>query len=169
MATPRIAAALLLRSSRYSIPYAGRSRRIVAESLPRLLNPPTSFFRSYSTENPSKIYNFHEIKVFSDYPSKDRTLIDVREPHELHQTGTIPTSINIPISTEPDAFHITNEEFVDKFGVERPSKNTEVVIYCRSGVRSRAAAELARRAGWERVSEYSGSWLDWEKNGGVTK
>jgi len=36
-------------------------------------------------------------------------------------------------------------------------------------VRSRAAAELARQGGWKRVSEYSGSWLDWEKNGGKTE
>jgi hypothetical protein len=33
-------------------------------------------------------------------------------------------------------------------------------------VRSRAAAGLARAAGWEKVGDYSGSWLDWEKNKG---
>jgi rhodanese-related sulfurtransferase len=43
------------------------------------------------------------------------------------------------------------------------------VFYCKAGVRSRAAAELARQAGWEKVGEYPGSWLDWEKNGGPTK
>ncbi len=51
-------------------------------------------------------------------------------------------------------------------GFERPGKEKEVVFYCRAGVRSRAAAELARQAGWEKVGEYSGSWLDWEKRGG---
>ncbi len=40
------------------------------------------------------------------------------------------------------------------------------MFYCRAGVRSRAAAGLAKQAGWENVSEYAGSWLDWEKNGG---
>jgi len=34
-------------------------------------------------------------------------------------------------------------------------------------VRSRAAAALARQAGWERIGEYKGSWMDWEKNRGI--
>jgi rhodanese-related sulfurtransferase len=41
-----------------------------------------------------------------------------------------------------------------------------VVFYCKAGVRCRTAAEFARQGGWENVSEYPGSWLDWEKNGG---
>lgn len=44
--------------------------------------------------------------------------------------------------------------------------DTEVVFYCKSGVRSRAAAELARQAGFEQVGEYPGSWMDWVKKGG---
>lgn len=36
-------------------------------------------------------------------------------------------------------------------------------------MRSRAAAELARQAGWNKVSEYPGSWLDWTKNEGATE
>ena len=40
------------------------------------------------------------------------------------------------------------------------------MVYCKAGVRSRAAAELARQQGWVNVIEYEGSWLDWEKNGG---
>ena len=74
--------------------------------------------------------------------------------------------MNIPITSKPDSFHITAEEFEDRFGFERPAKDQEVVFYCKAGVRSRAAAELAKQAGWNSVAEYSGSWLDWEKNGG---
>lgn len=37
---------------------------------------------------------YEEIKDFPNHPEK--TLIDVREPDELKQTGVIPTSINIP-------------------------------------------------------------------------
>lgn len=93
-------------------------------------------------------------------------LIDTREPGELETTGTIPGSINIPITSKPDSFYISAEEFEDRFGFERPGKEQEVVFYCKAGVRSRAAAELAKQAGWEKVGEYAGSWLDWEKNGG---
>ncbi len=37
------------------------------------------------------------------------------------------------------------------------------MFYCKAGVRSRAAAELAKHAGWEKVGEYPGSWMEWEK------
>lgn len=37
---------------------------------------------------------YDEIKDLPNHPEK--TLIDVREPDELKQTGVIPTSINIP-------------------------------------------------------------------------
>jgi len=43
----------------------------------------------------------------------------------------------------------------------------EVVFYCRSGVRSKAAAGLAAQAGYEGVGEYRGSWVEWvEREGG---
>lgn len=41
-----------------------------------------------------------------------------------------------------------------------------MVFYCKAGVRSRAAAEMARMAGWEKVGEYSGSWDEWVAKGG---
>jgi rhodanese-related sulfurtransferase len=107
------------------------------------------------------------MKAFSEKPDPNRILIDTREPAELQTTGTIPSSLNIPVTSQPDAFFITAEEFEDRFGFERPGKEQEVVFYCRSGVRSRAAAELARQAGWKEVGEYPGSWMDWEGNGGV--
>lgn len=41
-----------------------------------------------------KIATYDEIKDLPNHPEK--LLIDVREPHELENTGRIPTSINIP-------------------------------------------------------------------------
>lgn len=108
-----------------------------------------------------------QVKALSEQRDPERILIDTREPAELQATGTIPGALNIPVTTQPDAFFITAEEFEDRFGFERPAKEQEVVFYCRSGVRSRAAAELARQAGWGKIAEYQGSWLDWEKNGGA--
>ncbi|KAK3324244.1 Rhodanese-like domain-containing protein, partial [Cercophora scortea] len=91
---------------------------------------------------------------------------DTREPGELQDTGRIPGAINIPIKTAPDSFHISADEFEDRFGYPRPAPDAEVIFYCRSGVRSRAAAGLARDAGWTNVGEYPGSWLDWAAKGG---
>jgi rhodanese-related sulfurtransferase len=93
-------------------------------------------------------------------------LLDVREPHELQESGRIPGALNIPVSSAPDSFHISADEFEDRYGYPRPPPDAEVVFYCRAGVRSRAAAGLARDAGWTKVGEYPGSWLDWFVRGG---
>ncbi|KAK4035364.1 Rhodanese-like domain-containing protein [Parachaetomium inaequale] len=128
--------------------------------------------RPYSTDaeaKPSKIWDFEAVQKLTTTPNPAITIIDVREPHELTQSGRIPGALNIPLQSAPDSFHITPEEFEDRFGFPRPARDAEVVFYCRAGVRSRAAAGLARDAGWERVGEYPGSWLDWEGRGGEIK
>lgn len=64
---------------------------------------------------------------------------------------------------------VSATEAADKEGGEQDV--TEVVFYCKAGVRSRAAARLAR--GWEgegvRVGEYKGSWVEWVGRGGVVE
>ncbi|KAK4181880.1 Rhodanese-like domain-containing protein [Triangularia setosa] len=126
--------------------------------------------RSYSADPPqdhsSKIYDFSSLQELVSNPSPKVTIIDSREPGELQQTGHIPHAINIPVTTSPDSFFITEEEFEDRFGFPRPAKDQELVFYCKAGVRSRAAAQLAKQAGWEKVGEYPGSWLDWFEKGG---
>jgi rhodanese-related sulfurtransferase len=93
----------------------------------------------------------------------------VREPSELSSTGRIPGSLNIPITSSPDSLHLTPQEFEDRFGFPQPPKDSEVVFYCKAGVRSRAAAGLARDAGWENVGEYPGSWIEWTGKGGAVE
>ena len=61
---------------------------------------------------------------------------------------------------------ISEEDFEDRFGFDKPSMAKEVVFYCKAGVRSSAAAKLANQSGYKRVGEYRGSWLDWMAKGG---
>ncbi|EME86011.1 uncharacterized protein MYCFIDRAFT_124787, partial [Pseudocercospora fijiensis CIRAD86] len=114
----------------------------------------------------SKVYDFSTVKDMSEKPSADRILIDVREPAE-YEAGYIPTAINLPIKSQPDALFLPEEEFEDRFGFEKPATDKEVIFYCKSGVRSSAAAQLAQQHGYTNVAEYRGSWLDWTKNGGT--
>ncbi|KAI1192210.1 Rhodanese-like domain-containing protein [Nemania serpens] len=149
--------------------------------------------RSTTSATGSKIWTFEEIQSLTTPPETETdldpettpepeketqppqpqtpkpTLIDVREPEELSQTGRIPGSLNVPITSSPDSFHLSSEEFEDRFGFARPERDDEVVFYCRSGVRSRAAAGLAREAGWTRVGEYPGSWTEWAAKGGAVE
>lgn len=103
-----------------------------------------------------------EIKSISLNPSPRRILIDVREPGEFH-SGAIPTAVNLPIASAPEALSLLAEEFEDRFGFAKPETDKEVVFYCKAGVRSSAAAQLALQNGYRKVGEYRGSWLDWEK------
>lgn len=90
---------------------------------------------------------------------------DVREPAE-YEAGYIPGAVNIPVKSQPDAIFLSPEAFEDRFGFSKPSEEKELIFYCRAGVRSSAAAQLAQQQGYKHISEYRGSWLDWEKNGG---
>lgn len=42
----------------------------------------------------------------------------------------------------------------------------EVIFYCKAGVRSRAAARMAREWAGVSVGDMKGGWMEWEGNGG---
>ena len=74
-------------------------------------------------------------------------IVDVREPAEVLQ-GSIPSSVNLPLSVLADALHLGREPFRQKFGFEKPRLDQELVFYCRSGVRSTTACDVAKRNGY---------------------
>ncbi|KAF7547784.1 hypothetical protein G7Z17_g7481 [Cylindrodendrum hubeiense] len=118
----------------------------------------------------SRLWKFDELKtqVEENQGNKENNIVivDVREPVELFETGKIPGAINIPITTAVQSFHISKSDFEELYGYERPEKDVELLFYCKAGVRARAAAALAKNAGWKNVGEYPGSWLDWEAQKG---
>ena len=148
------------------------SSSLRARSSPALRRPlvPTRRWSHSQAPAQTRIWEFKDVqKLVQDSRSgstRNTVIVDAREPGELQSTGRIPTAVNIPITSQPDSFHITDDEFADRFDFPRPPRDAELVFYCKAGVRSRAAAQLARDAGWNNVGEYSGSWLDWDKNGG---
>ncbi|PBP26045.1 rhodanese domain containing protein [Diplocarpon rosae] len=169
MSSIRVATSISLRTTRPTIPRASRIFRISPNPSVR---PAASIahrphWRFYSQSAPSKAYAFEDVKALVEKPDPNRILIDTREPAEVHASGTIPGSLNIPVSSKPDSFFMSAEEFEDRFGFERPRKDQELVFFCKAGVRSKAAAAFAWQAGWINVAEYPGSWLDWDKNGGA--
>jgi rhodanese-related sulfurtransferase len=102
-------------------------------------------------------------------PSPSRIIVDVREPSELQEMGTIPGAINIPILHNPDSFSITDAEFRERHGIERPGKDKELIFFCMAGVRSHAATGAARDRGWTKAADYPGSWNQWTWLGGTVE
>ena len=125
----------------------------------------------------------------------------------------------MPLTSNPDAFHLSDGDFFDRFGFGKPhaySGSTptatsespysaeakgreaggglgaedgvegagadgegggggedgggtgveEVVFYCKAGVRSRAAARMAREWVGVKAGDMKGGWIEWEGRGG---
>ena len=76
-------------------------------------------------------------------------ILDVRRPDEYVE-GHIPEAINVP-----------NEEIGSVEIAELPSKSQLILVYCRSGRRSKEASEKLVKLGYTNVVEFGGI-LDWK-------
>ena len=76
-------------------------------------------------------------------------ILDVRRPDE-YAAGHIPNAINVP-----------NESIGTDEIPELPNKDQLIMVYCRSGRRSKEAAEKLVKLGYTNVVEFGGI-LDWD-------
>ncbi|WP_239614974.1 rhodanese-like domain-containing protein [Cohnella mopanensis] len=76
-------------------------------------------------------------------------LIDVREVAEF-RSGHLPRAINIPLS-----------QLQNRIGEVANVKDREVLLYCRSGMRSKRAAAILRGHGLERLGHLQGGIMSW--------
>ena len=100
---------------------------------------------------PSASDAYHKITPQAGYEMMKKepvTLIDVREPAE-YQQGHIPGARLIPLGT-------IDETIKDKL----PDKKKPLIVYCRSGVRSKKAAMKLVELGYADVRDMGGI-LDW--------
>lgn len=79
----------------------------------------------------------------------DFMLIDVREPHEF-EIVRIPDSILIPLSL-----------FLDGSALENLPRDRQIILHCRSGVRSATALEILKTAGFSDSTHVEGGVLAW--------
>ncbi len=93
----------------------------------------------------------------------DALLVDVREPVELKEIGSVPGAINVPLGEVESAFAPTNSrEFEAKYTHPQPQKSDAVMVFCMIGKRSAAAKEILEKAhGYQNVANYVGSFQEW--------
>ena len=82
------------------------------------------------------------IKMMKD--EKDYIILDVRRPDEFAE-GHIPGAINVP-----------NEEIGTAEIAELPDKSQLILVYCRSGRRSKEASEKLVKLGYTNIVEFGG-------------
>ena len=79
----------------------------------------------------------------------DYIILDVRRPDEF-AAGHIPNAINVP-----------NESIGTAEISELPDKDQLIMVYCRSGRRSKEASEKLVKLGYTNIVEFGGI-LDWK-------
>ena len=82
------------------------------------------------------------VKMMRD--EKDYIILDVRRPDE-YAKGHIPGAINVP-----------NEEIGTAEIAELPDKSQLILVYCRSGRRSKEASEKLVKLGYTSIVEFGG-------------
>ena len=82
------------------------------------------------------------VKMMRD--EKDYIILDVRRPDEFAE-GHIPGAINVP-----------NEEIGSAEIAELPDKSQLILVYCRSGRRSKEASEKLVMLGYTNIVEFGG-------------
>lgn len=77
-------------------------------------------------------------------------LVDLRTPGEIQRTGRIESAKII---------NYADQNFSQQ--IERLDKNKPVILYCASGSRSGMAVAQFKKAGFQKVFDYSGGMMDW--------
>lgn len=82
--------------------------------------------------------------------------VDVRSEPEF-EAGHIPGSLNVPLMHRADSGMVANPEFLDV--VQQVfSKTDRLLLSCRSGARSRRAAEMLVQAGYTQLADLVTGW-----------
>ena len=83
---------------------------------------------------------------------KQVVLLDVRTVEEFEEAH-IPNAINIP-----------HKELEARLAELSGAKNTQVVIYCRSGRRAEVARQVLVKSGFNQLDHLSGDFNEWSSN-----
>ena len=98
-------------------------------------------------DRPSQI-TVVELKEKMD-KGEDFLLIDVREPHEF-EIVRIPGSVLIPLS-----------QFIDGSAIAALPRDKQIIMHCRSGVRSATSLGIIKSAGFRDATHVEGGVLAW--------
>jgi rhodanese-related sulfurtransferase len=90
-------------------------------------------------------------------------VIDVRGVAEVATTGQLsPSTWTLPLPEITEGcFLLSEEQFQEKYGFEKPAMDETLVFSCAAGIRARKAAEQALGVGYTKVVVYGGGANEW--------
>ncbi|PRX57179.1 rhodanese-like domain-containing protein [Flagellimonas meridianipacifica] len=112
-----------------------------------------TFCLSCNSGSEKKVRQIELEHIVDNVLGKDVQFVDVRTPKE-YKDGHIDDAVNFNIKDRL--------AFLEQ--IESLSKEKPVYLYCKSGVRSKKAAELLKKEGFSIVFDYSGGYDDWKEN-----
>jgi len=90
----------------------------------------------------NEVLSSDQLQEIIDQQDPNTFLVDVRTPEE-YASGAIPTAVNIPVDVIRD-----NPPTQDR--------SARIIVYCRSGNRSRAAKSALEALGFKNVNDFGG-------------
>ena len=124
--------------------------------------------KSEKASSPDEMSEHHDDVVASHeiYPGvvaekikadEDIILLDVRTPEE-HEVVHLENSLLLPVQE-------LSQETLNKIGLGQDKKDQEIIIYCRSGARSKTAYDIMSSLGYTNIKSVAGGMIHWEEDG----
>ena len=76
--------------------------------------------------------------------------------------------IHVPLSQIAEKAH-NESDFTNLLPTSLRNKSQQIIVMCRSGVRSSRVANIMGQFGWEKVANLTGGILDYEKEIGLNR
>lgn len=107
-----------------------------------------------NTAHPYEIYPGDVVKKIQN--NEPIVLLDVRTPEEYEEIH-LKNAILLPVQE-------LSQESLARIGLGEDAKNKEIIIYCRSGARSKTAYDIMKSLGYTNIKSVSGGMIHWEED-----
>ena len=132
--------------------------------------PPTKYTAQF---DPSKVATLEDVK--KSLGKKEVVLVDTRAPKEftgetpgrdVGRGGHLPGAVNldwVTHSTTKDGFKVykSADELLSMYEKAKVTKDKEVIVYCRTGLRCTNNYFVLKLLGYPKVRSYDGSMIEW--------
>ena len=106
------------------------------------------------TVAPYEIYPTDVVKKIEN--GEPIVLLDVRTPEEYEEIH-LKNALLLPVQE-------LSQESLARIGLGEDAKNKEIIIYCRSGARSKTAYDIMKSLGYTNIKSVAGGMIHWEED-----